>query len=88
MNFLSRRIIGGKVEYLLKWKNYPESSSTWEPIEHLTNCVSLVKRFEQSLHKKKKEQEAAKNLKPKDKRSRGSSVSSEESSDNKRLKVS
>ena len=26
---------GGKSEYLLKWLNYPESESTWEPESHL-----------------------------------------------------
>merc|ERR1719464_1493858 len=30
----SRRFFEGKVQYLVKWENYPEADNTWEPIEN------------------------------------------------------
>ena len=29
---------GGRLEYLVKWKNYPVEESTWEPAENLSNA--------------------------------------------------
>ena len=26
---------GRKLQYLIKWKGYPESDNTWEPVEHV-----------------------------------------------------
>ncbi|OAA46534.1 pol protein [Beauveria brongniartii RCEF 3172] len=31
--------------YLVKWKGYPNSENTWEPIENLTNCSTLLEQF-------------------------------------------
>ena len=35
----------GKVEYLVKWKDYPDSDNSWIGIDDL-NCPLLVKKFE------------------------------------------
>lgn len=43
----------GKVEYFLKWKNYPSSQNTWEPEEHL-NCPTLIDAFLKTLNKEGK----------------------------------
>ena len=36
-----------KREYLIKWKGYPNSENTWEPIKNLENCSGLLRRFHQ-----------------------------------------
>ena len=28
--------------YLVKWKNYPDSENTWEPLKNLVNCQLLL----------------------------------------------
>jgi hypothetical protein len=48
---VKKRVKGSKVEYEIKWKNYPESDNTWEPVEHLT-CTELLADFEAQAKKK------------------------------------
>ncbi|CAO4386793.1 unnamed protein product [Caenorhabditis nigoni] len=44
---LARRKIGKRLEYMVKWKNFAEHQSTWEPAENL-NCPRLVSAFERN----------------------------------------
>lgn len=46
------RVTNGKREYLIKWKNYPESENTWEPPKHLVNAQRLLKNFHRLQGKK------------------------------------
>lgn len=43
-----------KKEFLLKWRNYPDSENTWEPEANL-DCPDLIGEFEDKLKKKKEE---------------------------------
>ena len=47
---IDRRIVKGKKEYLIKWKDYPESQSTWEPISHLKYIQTLVDIFNEQYN--------------------------------------
>ena len=54
---LKRRIVKGKREYLIKWKDYPENESTWEPLSHLKYVNYMIKEFEDKLRKESKNKE-------------------------------
>lgn len=43
---LEKRIFKGKVKYLIKWKEFRVTESTWEPIENLGECKSMLEAFE------------------------------------------
>jgi len=39
------RFRNDKMEYLVKWKNYPNSDNSWEPENHLINCTSILDTY-------------------------------------------
>ncbi|GLJ22225.1 hypothetical protein SUGI_0417770 [Cryptomeria japonica] len=43
-----KRIRKGKVEYLVKWQGWPESSNTWEPYRNVRSCIDIIQEFEKS----------------------------------------
>ena len=42
--------VSGKPHYLVKWRGYPTSENTWEPIDHLRNCAVLLREYHTSQH--------------------------------------
>lgn len=62
---LDRREWQGKLQYLLKWKGYPDSENTWEPEENL-RCPDLIGKFlkkQRQKAKSERQQPAASNMK-------------------------
>ena len=43
---LGKKIISETVHYLVKWKEYDTSESTWEPKGNLKNCMRMLQQFE------------------------------------------
>jgi hypothetical protein len=40
---------GKRIEYLIKWKGYPEWENTWEPTNNLIHSKELINEFEKEL---------------------------------------
>jgi len=56
---LSHRLYDGHIEYLLKWKGYPEDDATWEPEKHIGKgnlILAVYKEQHQELQSDKKAQ--------------------------------
>ncbi|EDW91766.1 chromobox protein homolog 1 [Drosophila yakuba] len=53
--FMAKRYLRGRPQYLAKWEGYSMDQSTWEPLENLGNCMTLVADFEAELFKKSQE---------------------------------
>ncbi len=59
-HIVSRRLIPGRAgeyEYEVKWKGWPSSDNTWEPIAHLSNATAKLVEFERSLQENQNRQQ-------------------------------
>ncbi|XP_042488765.1 chromo domain-containing protein LHP1-like [Macadamia integrifolia] len=45
-----KRVRKGQVQYLIKWRGWPEAANTWEPFENLQSCYDVIEAFEESRH--------------------------------------
>ncbi|PAV76904.1 hypothetical protein WR25_26783 [Diploscapter pachys] len=48
---INKRVQDGKVQYLLKWKDFDLEESTWEPEENIS-CPDLVREYEAKIKKR------------------------------------
>ncbi|XP_010558686.1 PREDICTED: chromo domain-containing protein LHP1-like [Tarenaya hassleriana] len=44
-----KRVRKGKLQYLVKWRGWPEAANTWEPLENLQSCSDFIDAFEDSF---------------------------------------
>uniref|UniRef100_A0A8C9Y403 Chromo domain-containing protein n=1 Tax=Sander lucioperca TaxID=283035 RepID=A0A8C9Y403_SANLU len=84
---LDRRVVKGRVEFLLKWKGFSDEDNTWEPQDNLD--LDLITEYMQK-HKEKEEKKKEGNRKvvsetSGDSEERGSKRKKEEVSEGKRL---
>ncbi|CDI82611.1 hypothetical protein EAH_00067120 [Eimeria acervulina] len=42
---MDQRRSGGGIQYLDKWRGYPEDQATWEPASHLNGCPALLRAW-------------------------------------------
>jgi len=54
---VDKRMVGGQAEYLVKWKDYPASQNTWEPVSSFKDTYHIQKyeeeQVDQVIEKKK-----------------------------------
>ena len=46
-----RRTSLGRVQYLIKWKDFPEEQNTWEPLTNLPNHSKEIAEFEERFQR-------------------------------------
>ncbi|CAG5105646.1 Oidioi.mRNA.OKI2018_I69.chr1.g2320.t1.cds [Oikopleura dioica] len=51
---VNHRYVENEIKYLIKWKNWPSSSNSWEPLEHM-NCNIMIEEYHQK-HRAKAEE--------------------------------
>ena len=43
---LNKRIKNKLIEYLVKWEDYPDWESTWEPVTNLQAALDVIREYE------------------------------------------
>uniref|UniRef100_A0A7N0U5D9 Chromo domain-containing protein n=1 Tax=Kalanchoe fedtschenkoi TaxID=63787 RepID=A0A7N0U5D9_KALFE len=44
-----KRVRKGVLQYLIKWRDWPETANTWEPLENLQSCSDVIEAFEERM---------------------------------------
>ncbi|MQL98016.1 hypothetical protein Taro_030720 [Colocasia esculenta] len=42
-----KRMRKGQLQYLIKWRGWPETANTWEPYENVQSCADIIEAFEE-----------------------------------------
>ncbi|KAL1818763.1 hypothetical protein ACET3Z_013632 [Daucus carota] len=67
-----KRVRKGQVQYLIKWRGWPETANTWEPYENLVSCFDVIEAFEEGLrsgkHRSRKRKRRSTGLVPQGKK--------------------
>ncbi|KAJ8509972.1 hypothetical protein OPV22_000406 [Ensete ventricosum] len=42
-----KRVRKGQIQYLIKWRGWPETANTWEPFENVQYCADVIEAFEE-----------------------------------------
>ncbi|PIA37016.1 hypothetical protein AQUCO_03100044v1 [Aquilegia coerulea] len=75
-----KRIRKGQVQYLIKWRGWPETANTWEPIDNLLTCSDIIDAFElkssKSSRKRKRRSSSIFQTQPKKKQQQHSNSTS------------
>lgn len=71
-----KRVRKGQLQYLIKWRGWPETANTWEPLENLQSCADIIEAFEESLRtgkssRKRKRKHGGQHIQPKKRRMSG-----------------
>ncbi|CAI0433375.1 unnamed protein product [Linum tenue] len=74
-----KRVRKGQLQYLIKWRGWPETANTWEPLENLQACSDFIEAFEERMQseksiRKRKRKSGGSNSQGKKKQSRASSA--------------
>ncbi|XP_037492528.1 chromo domain-containing protein LHP1 isoform X2 [Jatropha curcas] len=67
-----KRVRKGQLQYLIKWRGWPETSNTWEPLENLQSCSDVIDAFEERSSRKRKRKYGGTHIQPKKKQPRSS----------------
>uniref|UniRef100_A0A8D0A6C4 Chromo domain-containing protein n=1 Tax=Sander lucioperca TaxID=283035 RepID=A0A8D0A6C4_SANLU len=84
---LDRRVVKGRVEFLLKWKGFSDEDNTWEPQDNLDLdlITEYMKKHKEKEEKKKEGKRKVVSEASGDSEERGSKRKKEEVSEGKRL---
>lgn len=50
---LDKKFENEKIFYLVKWKHFPDTDTSWEPEENMQKCTKLVEIFNKEQEKSK-----------------------------------
>ncbi|XP_078437690.1 putative chromo domain-containing protein LHP1 [Wolffia australiana] len=42
-----KRVRKGQLQYLIKWRGWPETANTWEPFSNVKSCADIIEAFEE-----------------------------------------
>jgi len=85
---VNKRVVKGKIQYFIKWKNFPDTDNTWEPDENL-ECPELIEQYEKKIAAEKtvKEKPSAPATKTEDSKKRKSVDKAAVGDGHKRAKI-